>query len=286
MSRYVSLFVAAQKVSHCGPCSLAYCFTLLGKQVTQDEVAAAAGTTIRHGTSEDGLLRAAKKFGAKPTVLAVREKKAGAEFIAQLRAHCSRGLPAVTCIMNTDHWIAVLGLHESGKFIIDDPNANDVFSLWTDRTMLSNAWLDVGEDSEYYSVLLERADGAPPVWRLTPSFMRLMSRGSGDTAESIAKTLVEVGERAGLTPGDRPAGSRPLSLILAEIEDQVVESAWHWTGYEGTATKASTRRQYRDFVVIAEASGLTVPEGVSTTSIAAQMTAILCAFVWNDERLD
>lgn len=283
MSRF-SFFNQEQRAAYCGPCSLSYCLSVLGIEADQNEVAKKAGTSWRYGTSEEQLMLAARQLGATAKKLRFKEKGDAPTFAARLREHLAQGLPAIVCIMDGDHWVAVVGLDERDRIIVADPNAESVFGFWGERALLSNAWLaEVEGGPEYYAILLRRTDDLPPLWMMTPAFRKLCSRGSGDSAEGMVEMLFEIVQRSGVIGAE--GGGRRLAEVLASHEETIVENAWYWTGYEGDVGKADVRRQYRDFTVIAEATRLVLPEGVDHAALVAQVTTVLCAFIWNDGEL-
>ncbi|MDD5308326.1 MAG: C39 family peptidase [Deltaproteobacteria bacterium] len=137
--------------------------------------------------------------------------------------------------------------------------------------------IDASEPDQYFALLLD----CPTRWRMTEDFVRLCEAGSADTLESMTSDILEVGILS--TPGEKlSTKGRPFAEILDENEDVVVEYSWKWTGVENEITKADVREQYRDYRIVADAAGLRLPDGADPTHLVAQMTALMCAFIWSD----
>jgi len=226
-----------QLPSHCGPCSLSACLFILGISATQRRLAAAAGKPVSvfiHGVDEVGLRRAARAFGVKSDFVLLDDRSKGKEFVRRLRAHLRQANPAILLTRQFDHWVAVIGyLAPQRKFIIVDPKEkNAVFFRWSEASLLKNAWNASAEEiayepNQYFAILLSRRDGQPAKWRVSEAWLRLCERGSGDTAEGMAKDLAEMAVLA--SPDEQLVEEGPyLAEVLAEDEDLILGSITHW----------------------------------------------------------
>ena len=72
-----------------------------------------------------------------------------------------------------------------------------------------------------------------------------------------------------------------LEAVLERHVGAVVGSVDHWTGQE-TASKRALKELYNDYMTIAAAAGLRIPDDASQTVLVAQMTAILSTYAWNE----
>jgi hypothetical protein len=277
-----------QLPSHCGPCSLSACLFVLGISATQRQLAAAAGKPVSvfaHGLDERGLRRAARAFGVKSEFVLCDDRSMGKEFARRLRAHLRKGNPAILLCKHFDHWVALIGyLVRQRKFIIVDPKEKTVFFRWSEPTLIRSAWnVASGDDSyepnQYFAILLSRADGQPPKWRITESWLRLCERGSADTAEGMANDLAEMAALA--SPNGELIEEGPfLAEFLEEHEELIINSITHWAGGNGHRTRGDLRTFCRDYTTVASSSGIRIAPGADETFLVAQFTALLCSYWW------
>jgi hypothetical protein len=278
-----------QLPSHCGPCSLSACLFILGISATQRQLAAAAGRPVSaftHGVDERGLRRAARTFGVKSEFLKFDDRGKGRQFARRLRSHLREGNPAILLTKHFDHWVALIGyLSAQRKFIIVDPESKGaVFCRWSEATLLRAAWnVTEGEDSyepsQYFAILLSRADGQAPRWRISASWLRLCERGSADTAENMANDLAEMAAAA--SPDERLIEEGPfLAEFLEANEEVILSSIAHWAGGNGRRTLGDLRMFYRDYTTVASSSGIRIAPDSDTTLLTAQITSLLCSYWW------
>ena len=276
-----------QLPSHCGPCSLSACLFILGISATQTQLAAAAGKSVcvfTHGVDERGLRRAARAFGVKSEFVLYEERSKGKEFTRRLRSHLRQGNPAILLSKDFEHWVAVIGyLTRQRKFIIVDPKERTVFFRWSELTLIRNAWNvaeaeDSYEPDQYFAILLSRADGQPPKWRISESWLRLCERGSADTAEGMANDLAEMASLAS-PDGQQIEEGHFLAEFLEEHEEPILGSITHWAGGNGR-TRSDLRMFYRDYTTVASSSGIRIAPDADQTFLTAQLTALLCSYWW------
>ena len=97
-------FEVQEKEWSCGAAALRYCLSLLGRTVTEKAVRKASGTGHMHGTNEDGLVRAARKFGC--TAVPRRFRDFGHASRALL-SYLKKDQPCILSVDDEDHWIVV-----------------------------------------------------------------------------------------------------------------------------------------------------------------------------------
>jgi transposase len=282
-----------QLPSHCGPCSLSAGLFILGISATQRQLAKAAGRPLRafvEGVDEKGLRKAARNYGVKSEFLLIKKALRGREFVSRLRSHLRAGNPAILLVRNFEHWVAVIGyLRKKRKFIVADPkDKTHLFLRWSDATLLRRAWNDshknrgAGEPSQFFAILLSRRYGSPAMWRITETWLRLCERGSMDTAESMVEDLTEIALRA--SSREKLIRDGPyLAEIMEEIEEPVIEGITHWAQGSGLADKGDLRAFYRDYKIVAVATGIRIAKDVDKAQFVAELTALLSSYWWGAE---
>jgi hypothetical protein len=279
-----SVLTVPQLDAHCAPCSLSYCLYVLGIEASQEQIAKAAGISTRiyrTGMDEQTLMRAAGKFKVKTQELKVTSYGQGPRFAAKLHAHLTLGHPAILLIYDSEHWVAALGVTESGKIVIADPDDTDeAFQQWSDRALLRECWNEADEEpDQYYAILLKRRDGKPARWKITDKWLKLVERGSEETLEKLGEDIAEIALRAGGTRDGK--GQLDLATVLKEYEDVICQDIGHWVG-DDVGIK-DLRGLYRDLLVTADSLRIRVPKTVNRYSLVAQTTAILTGWAWTDE---
>ena len=278
-----------QLPSHCGPCSLSACLFILGTTATQRQLARAAGRPMRvfaHGIDEGGLRRAAEAYGVCSEFLMVAERRRGREFATRLRRHLAAGNPAIMLVDHFEHWVAVIGyLKKRHRFIIVDPkDETSVSRLWSEQALIRRGWNGNGapsstEPDQFFAILLARADGEPPRWRVSEAWLRLCERGSDDTADGMANDLAEV---ARLASPDRDAISDGpyLAELIEEYREPILESIVHWAQGNGVRDRGDLRTFFNDYQIVASATGIRVAKRCDRAYLVAQLTALLCSYWW------
>jgi hypothetical protein len=233
---------------------------------------------------EQTLMRTAGKFSVKAEAMKVTAHSQGPRFAARLRRHLKLGNPAILLICDSQHWVAALGVTESGKIVIADPDDDDqAFQQWGDRTLLRECWNEVDEDEDepdqFYAILLKRKDGARSRWKLTDEWLKMVQRGSEESLQELADDISEIALRAGGTR-DRK-GQLDLASVLKEYEDVICQDIGHWVG-DDVGIK-DLRGLYRDLCITADSRRIQVPKTINRYSLVAQMTAILTGWAWMDE---
>lgn len=182
----------------CGPYALKHALKMLGVFVDERRLGRFAGTTPA-GTDEVQLARAADRLGCDLPLLRTTQP---AEARRRLTAQLSRGVPALLCVDQWDHWIAVVG-GDGERFAILD-SAVPAVACPIDWEKLAARW-----------AYRETAGGAPvpPLYDLHPLIPRFNPPGRARVDSAAAATLARP-ERSGLVR-DWSAFARPLLALAA-----------------------------------------------------------------------
>jgi hypothetical protein len=239
-----------------------------------------------HGIDEQGLRRAAETCGVASEFLLVEERRRGREFATRLRRHLTLGNPAIMLARHFEHWVAVIAyLRAKRRFIIVDPqDEKSVYRLWSEQNLIRNGWnadsrTDPGEPDQFFAILLSRADGGPARWRISEAWLRLCERGADDTAEGMANDLAEVALLA--SPGEKAIADGPyLAELIEEYRERILDSITHWAQGNGMRDRGEMRSFFRDYQIVASASGIRVARDCDRAYLVAQLTALLCSYWW------
>ncbi len=287
MMLFAPRLTESQLEGHCGPCSLSTCLYILGIEATQRELAKAAGSPSKiymDGVDENKIKRAACAYGVKTSFLSVSKKHGSEIFFSKLLKHLEKGLPAILCVWDFSHWIAVIGyLKEKDKFIIVDPrNKNSIYNLYSKNYLSKVAWNEPdekdrsGEPPQYFSILLSRKDRKAPKWKITESWLRLCEKGSDDTADNMANDLLEIAQRASPV-GRKPAKGFYMTQILDQYEDLTIDTVSHWVG-SSVVSKNDLRAFYEDYKVVAASTAIRLPKNADNMALISQITTLLTIY--------
>lgn len=290
MADEFSPFCVKQQPSHCGPCGLSACLFMLGVDVSQRDVAWAAGKPFSifiHGLDEDELSLAATKYGVASGHLLARRQADGSHFAKDLRRHLTEKGPALLLVKNLGHWVAVVGLL-GGKFIVYDPMAESSFRHWGTKRLLEEGWNRSDdkheEPDQYFAIKLWRRDGGAPAWRITKPWLGIHSRGSDVTAATIARDLEELVARAARhrrSPRTlERGGSTSLAQVLSRYRRSVLDAVLEWGTGRGGRTRQDLKDLYDDYVTCAGASTITFPPGTDHATLVAGLTSLFSSYWW------
>ncbi|MGB2958536.1 MAG: hypothetical protein WBG01_17040 [Bacteroidota bacterium] len=115
----------------------------LGILAEEKTLTRVAGTRSLHGTDDVQLARAAGAFGCDLMMVRRHEPEAARR---ELVRHLRRGIPALLCVFEWSHWVAVVKA-EAGKFILLDSHDDAVLTILT-WSELKNRWV-YSEQDEY-----------------------------------------------------------------------------------------------------------------------------------------
>lgn len=120
----------------CGPFALKHALITLGIFAEEGMITRIAGTRSDSGTDEQQLARAARHYRCDlPMIRRHRPEKARSELLSYLR----RGIPALLCLYDWSHWVAIVKA-ERGQFIILDSQDKAVLTILT-WGELRNRWV-------------------------------------------------------------------------------------------------------------------------------------------------
>lgn len=290
MMGFAPRITESQLPGHCGPCSLSTCLYILGIEATQRELAHAAGAPFRvfmHGIDENKIKKAANAYGVKCSFVMVKSKLGFDKFASKLLAHLEKGLPAILCVWDFSHWIAVIGyLKEKEKFIIVDPrNKNSIYNLYSKNYLAKIAWNELEEDgnqnkhsepAQYFCILLSRKDRKPPRWLINEAWLRLCERGSDDTADNMANDLLEMAQRAS-PQGKNGGNGYYMTQILDQYEDLILDTVSHWVG-NSAVSKNDLRSFYEDYKVVAASTAIRLAKNADTMALISQISTLLTIY--------
>lgn len=115
----------------CGPFALKHGLIMLGRIVDEKKISRIAGASWWNGADEIKLARAAKAYDCE--IRLIRRKKtarAKRELLLALR----KGYPALLCVDQWNHWIAVVGT-DHDKFVLIDSRKAPVIQVATWPTL-------------------------------------------------------------------------------------------------------------------------------------------------------
>jgi hypothetical protein len=125
----------------CGPFALKHALIALGIFADEGTITRIAGSRSKYGTDEDQLKRAARFYGCNlPMVRRHTPEVARKELVGYLR----RGIPALLCIDDWNHWITVVKA-EDGRFILLDSRDKAVLTILT-WAELKSRWVHHEQD--------------------------------------------------------------------------------------------------------------------------------------------
>lgn len=110
-----------RKPGTCGPAALLNASKALGVDVGGEAtIAKAAEYSPSEGTSEYGIIQAARQFGMTATALESADTTAA---WAWLSMHLREGRPVICCAMNWEHWVTTVGLLGDRVLVADPSNS-------------------------------------------------------------------------------------------------------------------------------------------------------------------
>ena len=159
---------------------------------TQRQLAEAVGSGCLNGDGADeGELReVAGKWGVQAEFLSAKTKDERPRFLEDLKQHLAKGVPALLCTLEAEHWVAVLAYFtDADRFIIMDPIDEELpFNRWQSSTLLTrSSLLGTKSGDANFAILLSRKDGKLAQWRVTPDLVKLCEDGADESAEQIVE---------------------------------------------------------------------------------------------------
>lgn len=109
----------------CGAAAVVNALRCLGVKVPERRVSSVARTSEENGTDENGVMDAAREFGA---AAAKFENVSQKDAWRWLKSSLLEGKPVILCIDNWQHWVTAVGLLGDGSVVIVD-SANTVSNM-------------------------------------------------------------------------------------------------------------------------------------------------------------
>lgn len=263
-------FKRQRNKSSCGPASLRYACTFLGITADEDEIGRAAGIT-RYGVDENGIARAAKRYGCAAVMRMFRSFPVA---FRHLMRYVQSGQPCILCVDSWKHWVTVAGASGSSVALFD-PGSKGVAAL-IDKKRLRRRWRHcVGseEDAYYFFVAVRPRNGS-----------RRSPRMAGGLSKS---TLHELRKRDELRQGwnqylqdlsdifdgsaRTSAESVPAWRFIRRNTELLVELVSFW---DGALPKNFYRKELRNLEAVARAHGFQV-KPANEKSVLISLSCIL-----------
>lgn len=131
----------------CGAAAIVNAAAVLGVDVSEAQVASAAGTDS-DGTSEEQIIRAAAQLGLHGLVM---EEADDALAFDWLQATLSDGYPAILCVDEWEHWVVAAALANNGIVVLDSVDGSEEVLAARD---LIRRWRCRGAEMPFYAIAL------------------------------------------------------------------------------------------------------------------------------------
>ena len=258
----------------CGPYALKHALALLGVAAHENEIAKAARTRRKHGTDDDQLRRAARKYACQfPLVRRLDPERARRDMATYLR----RGIPVLLCLDEWEHWVTI-ARQERGQFIVLDSMDNAVLSIlpWP---RLRKRWVYHEPDDYDREARHTYFDFHPVIPRFR---VRTRPHLSGARVRHLRRAenrLISyrwneyVADLMDLCRPRTPLSENVLSLgeFLRRHEKMILQQVNHWHGDVNLPAAARTLHHLR---FVADTLGMVIPEKWEKRTIAG-ITALL-----------
>jgi hypothetical protein len=280
-----------ENYANCGPAGLSYClFTLFGNDIDQDDVAGSIYSgpgkwyrTTRKGFNEREIKKMASRFKARAEQLQIFGKNKFPEFNTGLVVHLKTGNPALFCINGGEHWVSILGYDEKkGRpmYYVNDPDQRGVDEICDVWTMAGIKEESLGEDEEYFALLMSRKDGKPPALPLSNSLMALVNNGSYDNMSGMLEDLCAMAKRASGDDRENSYLADHLFVHRGRIL-KVLEDLLDWESTESDFDEVS--EFYDDYITVARAARIKMSKDADMVLLSAYMTSLLTTCAWKGE---
>lgn len=268
----------------CGPFALKHSLIALGKFVSESALADVARTHWWSGTSELGLAKAARLVDCDLEVVRYLDADDARK---GLNATLRRKLPALLCVDDWGHWIAVLS-EKGGRYVIVDSNQNPVLNIVS--------WAALRERWRYYDTDYNE-DFPPSLFDLMPVTPRGRVRMRADLSVTRVKYLRRPANRvlaaswneyvddlAAICRPRSTAMRRPLSIaeFLRRHGEMLRRRVRYW---HGDVEDKDVARLLEHFRFVAEAYGLVIPEASARRALV-DFTALVTLWVASRRGVD
>jgi hypothetical protein len=244
-------FEQQDKEYSCGAAALRYALTFLGKTVDEKDVRKASQTTF-WGTDEDGIAKAARRYGCEAVMRNYRRFPAA---YRSLIRYVQNGQPCVLCVDHWMHWVAVAGANRNGVALFD-PKSLEVAALVKPEA-LRRRWAHLeGESGEsdphfFFIVVRPRVRMPHPKGVVDTDVVRGLRRRE-DLREGWDRYLRDL--LSMFAPDrERTDDSYPAWRFIARNAAFLVETVSSW---DGEAPRRFYRTELHNLTVVARAYGL------------------------------
>jgi len=257
----------------CGPFALKHALLVHGILVPEQDISRAAGTNW-HGTDDERLARAARRFGCD--LLMIRKHDAD-RARRELTAHLRQNIPCLICVEEWSHWVTVVK-EEKGQFILLD-SEDPAVVLVASWPQLRNMWV-YHEPDEFDEETVHTIFDLHPV--VPKGRVRTRAKFSLERARYLRRKAnrefaqlwdVYVEDLLAICRPRTPLSEKVISLgeFLRRHEAMILDQLDYWHGdiELGPAKKVLEQMHF-----VADTYGLVIPESDEKRTIAA-ITAIL-----------
>ncbi len=258
----------------CGPFALKHALVTLGILADEEVITAIAGTRWWSGTDEFQLAKAARRFNCD---LTLTRRYDAEEARRELIEYLNSGIPALLCVQEWSHWIAVVKM-ERGRFIVFDSKKKAVLTILTWRE-LKKVWIFHERDARDKTAVQTILDFHPvvPRFRVTTKAKFSLARAKyllKPSNRGFSRLWNEyLGDLLNLCRPRTPLRSNFMSLgeFLRRHESMIVDQVDLWHGW---IDRSQAKRILHHLNFVADTYGLVLPSQDEKRGIAG-ITAIL-----------
>jgi hypothetical protein len=253
----------------CGPFALKHALLVHGVLVPEREISRAAGTTSWHGTDDNQLARAARRYACDlPMIRKHDPEKARRELTSYLR----KGTPCLLPIDRWSHWVTVVK-EEKGQFILLDSRDRAVLVI-ASWPRLRKLWVYRQRDAFDRDTVHTFYDLHPLIHR---GRRRTRARFSLERARYLRRKAnrdfarlwdVYVEDLLAICRPRTPRSEKVISLgeFLRRHETMILDQLDYW---HGTVERTPARHVLQQMHLVADTYGLVIHEGDEKRAIAA-----------------
>jgi len=248
-------FEQQDKEYSCGAAALRYALTFLGKTVQEKDVRKASETTF-WGTDEDGIVKAARRYGCETVMRNYRHFPAA---FRSLIRYVQSGQPCILCVDDWMHWVAVAGANRNGVALFD-PKSLEVAALIKPESLRAR-WAHVEHengsgraDPHFFFIAVRPRVRSRHVRGVVDNDVILGLRRREDLREGWDRYLRDLSAIFGRDRG-RKDDSYPAWRFLARNGPLLVETVASW---DGNVPRRFYRTELRNLSIVARAYGLRI----------------------------
>lgn len=273
----MAIGVRQEKKYSCGPAALKNALAFLGRDVEEKAIRKVSGAHWVNGTAAEGICRAAREFGLKPSQGKYRDF--GLAYRA-LKRHIFQGHPCILCVDNWDHWIAVLDARRDSVALLDseyEPRANTIKPRSLDLRWRREPFADDTDRRPQYYFIALKPIGKPWARRARPKFdqktaLRIQNHAELREYWSIYREDLE--DIFGKTPS-RAADAIPVHQFIKRNKPLLIKRLAFW---DGEVPVYFIKNDLRNLMAVARAYHFTVRPKQEKRALADLL--LLLFFYW------